>query len=135
MGAPTWWSRDLAVGDAGRDVMVVQRKLGVATTGVFDGSLSLTVRGLQSVAGLPTTGVVDAVTAAELGEMAGFGLLPPWWSGEPITESDAVFEYAVSLIGGGGVDALRRWQGNHRLPPTGLVDETTARLLAGLEVE
>lgn len=133
---PVWFTRPLVEGDWGRDVQIAQRKLGLVPTGLFDTAMTLTVRGYQHTLGLPVTGVVDADTANEMGEQEGFGLLPSWFR-PGIKPGDEEFFHVLELIGATPTDpdALKRFQGNHHLPPSGVVDETTARLLAGLEVE
>ena len=133
--APLWFTRPLMEGDEGRDVLIVQRLLGLLPTGRFDAATVLTVRGFQRGAGLHPTGAVDDRTAFELGEQDGFGQLPPWWR-EPATRpGDPEYAHALELLGADDMDGVKRFQGNHHLPPTGVVDETTARLLAGMEVE
>lgn len=134
MSTPVWFSRTIGDGDVGRDVAIVQRKLGLLPTGRADAAFSLVVRGFQKGVGLPATGYVDGPTAQALGEQEGFGLLPAWWSG-PIRPRDPGYAHVLTLLGADGVDAVKRFQGNHRLEPTGVIDETTARLVAGLEVE
>lgn len=134
MSTPTWWSRPIVDGDRGRDVAVVQRKLGLLPTGVADATLAVTVRGYQKGVGVPQTGAVDEPTARALGEQEGFGLLPAWWDG-PVAEGDAQWTRVLGLLGTRDIAGVKRFQGNHRIPPTGVIDETTARLLAGLEVD
>lgn len=131
----TWWTRDLYDGLHGRDVAIVQRILGEYVTGDFDPSLTLVVRGFQRGRALTATGVVDEKTADALGEQLGFGLLPVWFTGAPIAPGDPAYSHALDLIGASDENGLRRFQGNHRIPPTGVIDETTARILAGLEVD
>lgn len=135
MGAPVWFRRPLGEGDAGPDVLIVQRKLGLLLTGVADLAFTLVVRGFQSGVGLPVSGVVDEATAAALGEQAGWGLLPDWYKGEPLCPGDQGYELVLAVIGGDGPDAVKRFQGQHGLVPTGVVDETTARLVAAMEVQ
>ena len=133
MSAPLWFDEPLVPGDSGRAVDVVRRKLGLVP-GVFDAALSAAVRAFQRGARLPMTGVVDEETAAALGEREGFGLLPPWWEGTEISEVDPLWKEKIEpLIGPGGADALRRFQGRVNLLPSGVVDESTARILYGLE--
>ena len=131
---PTWYRRPLKAGDRGNDVLIVQRLLGLPLSGVLDEPTRIIVRGLQRQLRLPATGDVEELTAVALGEQEGFGLLPEWWTGD-VGPGDPQWDYALELIGAEDVDGLRRFQGNHRLPPTGVVDEETARLIAGMEVE
>jgi len=131
---PVWYRRWIAEGDHGPDVAVVQRKMGLLPTGYADAALTLVVRGYQRGVGTHPSGIVDDLTAIEMGEQEGFGLLPVWWT-EPIHPGGQHYQDVLDLIGATGIDGLKRFQGNHQLPPTGVIDETTARLLAGLEVE
>ena len=134
MRTPVWYNRPIAEGDHGPDVAVVQRKMGLLPTGRADAVFTLVVRGYQHGVGMYPTGIVDNSTAREIGEQEGFGLLPVWWVG-PVSPSGQHYQDMLDLIGATDVDGLKRFQGNHQLPPTGVIDETTARLLAGLEVE
>lgn len=131
---PVWFRRALASGDSGDDVRTVQHLLGLSLTGVMDEATVMTVRGFQRNVGIAATGEVDAETADALGEQEGFGLLPEWWIPPAVFDGDG-WQRALSLIGATDSDGVRRFQGNHHLPVTGVVDETTARLLAGMEVE
>jgi peptidoglycan hydrolase-like protein with peptidoglycan-binding domain len=118
---PRWFTRELGPGDTGPDVAVVARKL-AKTEPEYDDDLCARVRGLQGVTGLPVTGVVDAETAAVLGERAAAGKIPSWF-GTP--EQDSVL---VELLH--DADGLRRFQSAHRLPVTGVLDTECAILLA-----
>lgn len=128
---PNWFTRPLTVGDRGSDVAVVQRKMFVMPTGEFDEGLAAVVRGYQSVMHLHTSGVVDELTAEALGEEAGADLLPDWYKGQPVYPGIQGWDVVVRLLGAktDAVAALRRFQGNHGLRPTGVVDEWTARKL------
>ena len=134
MRTPVWFSHPIAEGDHGSDVAVVQRKMGLLPTGNADAALTLVTRGFQHGVGMYPTGVVDDLTAIEMGEQEGFGLLPEWWMGS-VAPGEQRYQDMLDLIGAADVDGLKRFQGNHQLPPTGVIDETTARLLAGLEIE
>lgn len=127
MSAPLWWSREIEPGAVGRDVDVVQKLLMCFPSGCMDLSTTAAVRGFQVALGLPATGWVDEATAVALGPLGSEGALPSWWKGEPLIPSDQGYEEIT-----GGEQALRRFQGNHGLPATGVVDESTARLLGGL---
>jgi hypothetical protein len=76
---PSWYRRALALGSEGADVELVQRKLNVATSGVFGVSTEAKVRGFQTHHGLPVTGVIDEETADLLGESIRKGLVPDWY--------------------------------------------------------
>jgi hypothetical protein len=132
---PVWWHRPIVENDFGRDVAIVQRKLGLLATGYADASLSLVVRGYQKGVGLVATGVVDEETASELGEQEGFGLLPTWFTYPAVKPGDKAYFFALNLVGCEDENGIKRFQGDHHLPATGVIDETTARILAGLEVE
>lgn len=126
---PAWFRRDLTVGDRGRDVVVVARKLGFPGD-VFTVDHAALVRGMQRTLGLPVTGVVDELTAGAFGEAADVDLPPDWWHGV-VAPSDP--EYSV-LTARFGLDesAVRRLQGSSGLRPTGLIDEALALVLDGL---
>ena len=119
--SPRWFRRELGPGDTGPDVAVVARKLAKMEP-EYDDDLCARVRGLQAVTGLPVTGLVDAATAAVLGERAAAGQVPAWF-GTP--EQDVV---VAGLLRDG--DGLRRFQSEHRLPVTGVLDAECATLLA-----
>lgn len=76
---PKWWTRSLVDGERGRDVDVVQRKLG-CMSGVYDDATKAFVRGLQQKANLTVDGVVGPLTAGVLGEAADHALPPVWFS-------------------------------------------------------
>lgn len=58
--------RELAPGDFGEDVALVQRLLGVYESGFFDETLEARVRGFQLTYGLAGTGLVDEATISRL---------------------------------------------------------------------
>jgi murein L,D-transpeptidase YcbB/YkuD len=124
----------------GADVAVVQRKLGITPTGIYDAETVSRVKGVQFMAGKKTTGNVDAETAEALGTETPDS--NPDWFTSPIDsmfrEGEDVRE-ARRLLGLGDRDnrwdadaeaACRRFQGTNGLPVTGFVDVETARALA-----
>jgi peptidoglycan hydrolase-like protein with peptidoglycan-binding domain len=68
---PSWYTRDLAVGDQGEDVRTVQLLLRCEPTGVYDDNTRAKVRGYQTLRQIQTgrSGRVDEVTAIHLGEL------------------------------------------------------------------
>lgn len=129
---PNWFVRPLTVGDRGSDVVVVQRKLCVRPDGEYTAGLAAVVRGYQHAMHLPVTGDVDDETAVQLGEEAGHDLLPEWFKGGALSPGDQGWDVVVDLLSvpaSEARDALKRFQGNSGLPPTGVVDEWTARKL------
>lgn len=128
MGTPLWWSRDLSAGDRGEDVRAFQRLTGLPLTGLMD---ELTVQAVRALQGRHPTGVLDADTAALVGDLVAAELTPAWWS-PALLEGEQAWG---PLLGGRDEAWLRRFQSQHGVPPTGVLDEVTARLLAGaLEV-
>lgn len=126
---PLWFVRIIGPRDHGPDVSIVQRLLGLIPDGKYGFGTQMVVRGFQRGIGLPLSGYVDEETAIALGPRATDGITPEWFSqdihpGEP--------EYSIVLDIFGDEAGLRRFQGNHGRPPTGVVDETTARLIEGL---
>lgn len=120
--SPSWFWRDLELGDTGDDVRVVQRRLQATVTGEYGDDTAARVRGVQRRHGLPQTGAVDLDTANAIGEKESAGQLPSWW-GSP--EQDEI----VMLIVGDD-NAVRRLQSAEGLPTTGIVDEALAVILA-----
>ena len=129
---PLWWQGDIAPGDSGARVLIVQKMLGAWPSGVFDNNTSAAVRGFQVGRGLEPCGWVCEETAIALGPRESDGQLPGWWTGEPVKEGEDGFDALVKPWG--GADGLRRLQGNHGIPATGVIDEQTARLLNALTV-
>lgn len=130
----SWFRRDLEAGDSGPDVEVVQRRLGAAVTGLFDAETVSYVRGLQRMKGLPVTGEVDERTADVIGEPARAGLLPTWFN-RSLTRGDSGEDVAALRrylgLSGSSFDhelelAVRRFQSEHMLHPTGVFDEEAA---------
>lgn len=128
MTVPLWWSGDLGPGDAAPAVGAFQRLTGLPVTGVMD---ELTVAAVRALQGRGGSGVLDADVAARVGDLVAASLTPAWWS--PALRDDPA---AVAAVLGDRDEAwLRRFQSQHGVPPTGVLDEATARLLAGaLEV-
>jgi peptidoglycan hydrolase-like protein with peptidoglycan-binding domain len=67
--SPSWYTRDLALGDQGEDVRTVQLLLRAEPTGVYDDQTRAKVRGYQTLRQLRRTGRVDEITAITLGEL------------------------------------------------------------------
>jgi peptidoglycan hydrolase-like protein with peptidoglycan-binding domain len=124
--APTWWRRELVVGDRGPDVATAQRLLGLEADGVFTDATAVVVRGLQVAVGLPAHGAIDEATASALGHSVVEDALPDWWDGAPIPPGDGRYETAT---GGRDEAWVRRFQGDHGHPPTGILTETIARMI------
>lgn len=128
---PLWYERLLMLGDFGPDVGVVQRKLGLPVTDLFDQSLVIAVRGLQLEAGIEQSGAVDEETAIVLGPRYGDGLPPDWYKGSPLYPGEQAYGL---VLGERDEDWLRRFQGSRGLQPTGIIDEDTALLLGAAGV-
>jgi len=126
---PTWFVRSVRIGDKGPDVSVIQRLLGLIPDGVFGISTQMVVRGFQRGVGLPLTGIVDDETAIALGPRSTDGIVPEWFI-KDIHPGELEYDIVLHIFGDEA--GLRRFQGNHGRPPTGVVDETTARLIEGL---
>lgn len=135
---PSWFRRDLSFGCQGPDVIVVQRKLKMIATGVYDRNTEARVRAVQMEHNLPPSGRVDAVTAEHIGEVERHGLVPDWFT-RPLavgaTGADVEqLRYLLGLPRAGVFDEVvedhvRRFQSQHRVQPDGVVAEETAILL------
>jgi murein L,D-transpeptidase YcbB/YkuD len=138
---PLWFRRTLRYGDAGPDVEIVRRKLGLDPRGRYDDICMELVRGLARKRQVNSDGEVNESVAGELGETSVSGLTPEWYTRELQLwfEGDDV-RTARALLGVPGMRgenrydpdaeaAVRRFQSKHGLRLTGLLDETTARYL------
>ena len=132
----SWYRRELDLGATGEDVRIVQRRLGAPVTGIYDEDTMAYVRGLQRLKGLPMSGKTDNATADAVGEKARAGMLPEWYS-RPLhmwDEGDDVRELRLALGFTNGDNrydpdlelAVRRFQSEHELTPSGRIDEETA---------
>jgi murein L,D-transpeptidase YcbB/YkuD len=141
---PAWYRREIRAGDSGPDVAVVRRKLALDPRGEFDDTCERLIRGMAKKRGVQTRGEVNEAVAAELGESATAELAPEWFTrtiqlwfeGEDVR----ALREALAVPGGRGENrydpdaekAVRRYQSEHGLPITGLVDEVTARRIGDL---
>lgn len=136
---PLWYRREIKLGDSGPDVAVVRRKLGLDPSGSFDESTAERVRGLAKRRSVKSKGEVTEDVARELGESSTAELTPEWFSRtlNLWTEGNDV-RTLRGLLGLGTNDdrfdpdcesAVRRFQSQHRLEPSGVVDESLAKLI------
>jgi peptidoglycan hydrolase-like protein with peptidoglycan-binding domain len=139
---PSWFRRELAFGAIGPDVIVVQRKLKMIATGVYDRDTEARVRAVQMEYHLVPTGRVDEATAQRIGEVERHGLVPDWFTrtlalgdeGEDVEQ----LRYLLGLPRAGIFDSVledrvRQFQSQHRIHPDGTVSEQVA-ILIGEEV-
>lgn len=134
---PRWYTRPLVDGESGRDVQIVQRKLGVLT-GVYDDATRALVRGYQKRCGLEPDGVVGPLTAGALGESADHSLPPVWFSrtlragfsGEDVADLRATLDLpAGDLYDEMTRKAVLRYQSAKGLSLSGVVDLSVALTL------
>ena len=144
MDTPSWFTRELVEGDEGPDVLIVQRKLGAPMTGVMDQATTTRVRGFQKKHGLEETGTVTKKTAAKAGEKAAKGQAPEWYE-RALSEGDTGEDVSAlrATIGQPNVpnyydntlaDAVRRFQAEVGIKPTGKFDKATAVALSDRSV-
>ena len=137
---PSWFVREILEGDTGDDVLIVQRKLGVPMTGVMDTTTTTRVRGFQKTHALEETGTMTKKTAAKVGEKASKGQTPAWYTRE-IAVGDVGQDVAALRIAMRQpnlpvdydeplADAVRRFQSEAGVKPTGTLDHKTAVALA-----
>lgn len=138
MTVPSWWYRDIGSGVSGRDVVVVHRLLAAPLGVMFGEDDAVQVRGIQAAAGLPATGVVDAATAAVMGERTDIGLIPVWfvrdlsagYVGWDVMRARELLEVPPGTLYDPEVDAaVRRFRSARGLPLSGVLDATVATLL------
>lgn len=101
----------------------VQRALGLRPDGVPSAELTGLVRDFQAAHGLVVTGIVDPLTMRRLRATTTDGLTPLWYGTE--TQDEAV----TARLGACDEATVRRLQSAAGLPPTGLIDEPTARTI------
>lgn len=128
---PIWYHRILFGGESGRDVDIIQRKVGASPTGVFDEQTQQFIRGIQAAALHAPTGIIDPDTAELLGEAADHSLPPEWFRRDLHLgmEGDDVSALRVALGQPSGHlfdeptrQAVLRFQSAHALPLTGTVN-------------
>jgi peptidoglycan hydrolase-like protein with peptidoglycan-binding domain len=130
---PKWFRREIRPGDSGPDVVTVKRILGLDYSNSWDESAAMLLRGYFG------SEVITAEIAEQIGESAAeaAGLPPEWFERELRADAQGVDVDILRKILGlrpGTYDteceaAVRRYQGNHGIIPTGLVNESLARLM------
>lgn len=136
MTTPLWWHREIVEGDTGDDVLIVQRKLGVPMTGVYDHATATRVRGYQKQHALEETGTVTKKTAKKAGDKATKGQ-PPAWFERPLADGDSGTDVKAlrdalhqpllpDYYDHDLADAVRRFQSDAGVKPTGEFDLETA---------
>ena len=110
--------------------MAAQELLGLAQSGIYDYDLAVTVRGVQRMAGLDPSGVLDEETAMVMGPRSRDCVPPHWWQDSPIHPASP--EYVELTAPFGGEDGIRRLQGNYGIHPDGVIDQQMALLMGAL---
>lgn len=137
MPTPRWFSRDISLGDKGKDVDALRRllKLGV---GEADDNMFFC---LEVVVGHPVR-VVTSKEAETIGPSIEDGLMPDWYV-RRLDLGDVGFD-VEALNGLLGVrtdrfvftestsEAIRRWQSANALEPDGLFSESLAFRLGNI---
>lgn len=132
---PSWFTRDIAVGDVGADVDIVRRKLGLRP-GAWDEDGAAVVRGLAG-----GDGTVTEDLAVKLGEPQAAHLTPEWFTGNVPSEATEACVSACRVLLGlppqGGYDGplearIRRLRAHYGMPLSGVVDEELARRMGEL---
>lgn len=137
---PGWFSRDLALGDRGADVMILQRRIGAMVDGYYGPDTEQRVRGLQKKAGLEMTGKVNKATAQRIGERARKGLAPEWFHRDLELWFEGEDVRAARIAFGLGdrdnrfdpdlESAVRRFQSEKGIYPTGIITKEIATAIA-----
>lgn len=139
---PSWYHREIGLGDYGADVNIVRRKLGFPP-GQYTREVSRLITGLCSRHGIAVLEEVTPEVAVLLGETeaASAGLTPEWYVreiGPGDTGHDVSSLRQILGLPAGDVfdracdNAVRRFQSGCGVNPTGRVDDDLARLLGDL---
>lgn len=135
---PSWWRREIDVGDRGRDVEIVRRLISAPPSDTFEEDDAVDIRGIQKRNDLPVTGTVDEQTAEVLGEPADAGQLPTWFTrplalwaeGPDVRRLRELLELSDDdRYDPDAEAAVRRLQSANGLPLTGELGEAEALLL------
>ena len=131
----SWYHRVLHEGLEGRDVRIVQRKVGATPDGHFGPVTEQRVRSFQKAHGLHEDGHVGPRTAERIGEAATHGQVPEWYHrslhvgehGEDVKAVQEICHVARDGIFGKDTEqAVRRFQSAHGLNVTGRVTRKDA---------
>lgn len=135
--APTWFKREIRPGDSGPDVRVVKRILGLAYDDVWDAPAQALCRGYYGTDG------ISAEIAERIGEAAADaeGLPPLWYSrdlslgdyGDDVDSVRSILRLPPGVYDVKCSDAVKRFEGNHGINPTGLVTEDLAKIMGEAE--
>lgn len=142
MSVPSWYQREIGIGDYGPDVNVVRRKLGFPP-GQYTREVARLIAGLCSRHRIAVTEEVTPEVATILGETeaAVAGLTPEWYirevgpgdTGHDVSSIRQVLGLpAGDLFDRTTENAIRRFQSGCGVVPTGRVDADLARLLGDL---
>jgi len=141
---PSWFRREIGIGDFGPDVNVIRRKLGLPA-GQYTAQVAALIRGICGRYDLPVSSEVTEEVAVLLGETEAriAGLPPQWYVRERHFGDEGPDVHALRLILGLSGDpdrldiqcsnAVRRFQSGSGLKPTGVVDADLALLLGESE--
>lgn len=135
---PTWWRREIDVGDRGRDVEIVRRLISAPPSDTYEEDDAVAIRGIQKTNDLPVTGTVDEQTAEVLGEPADADLMPTWFTrtlalwdeGPDVRRARQLLELPDDdRYDPDAEAAVRRLQSAHGLDLTGELGEPEAFIL------
>lgn len=132
---PNWYTRIVGPGSEGTDVAVVQGKLGITITGLFDEATGAALDNWLSAKAMDPIGMVDLDVANALGNAA----VKSWWFRRLylrppfLLEGDDVsfVQQRLGLPVSGRycnetAKRVKGWQSSYGLRPTGDVDQATA---------
>lgn len=123
---PKWFRRTIVEGDAGSDVDIVRRRLGLLP-GFYDDVAITIIRGLCSRHGIDSEGTITAEVAEIIGESEAnsAGLMPEWFVNHDLRRLAVL----VNCPNGDLISAVMRWQGNHGFEPNAIITPEQALLL------
>jgi peptidoglycan hydrolase-like protein with peptidoglycan-binding domain len=131
---PHWFTREIRPGDTGPDVRAVKRILGLDYETIWDSDCVTVLRGYFG------SDVITAEIAEKIGETAATaaGIPPEWWAdrdlgpgdyGDDVDAVRKIFKLKPGAYDSHVENAVRRFQSNHEIAPTGRITEDLALLM------
>lgn len=134
---PLWFKREIHPGDSGPDVRAVKRILGLDYDSEWNADSQTLLRGYYGV------DVITAEIAEQIGEAAATaeGLPPLWYTrdlqigdyGDDVDAVRKILGLKPGIYDTSCFNAVKRFEGNHGINPTGVVTESLALIMGEVE--